>query len=197
MATTAPRRLLLLGGQLQLSLLAETQEEAPERVAGTPGVEDVSAFEALYGTTLPKRARPEASAALEATPGKRGGGEDGVFGATPSHAMPPLAKLFGHFIAKMLPAKAEAPSSVPAAGPDVSEAQGSQAQGEGTKAVAQETQKAMRRGEKRMLKHIEPPEKVYAAFGDFFKGVQKKGSGKSPRASPAASPKAARKKAKQ
>jgi len=198
MATTAPRKLLLLGSQLELSLLAETEKEDDVgSVAGATGSEeDISAFEALYGTSLPKR-KPEAHAAQAGKPEKRAtvGGEEGVFGGTPSHALPPLAKLFGHFMAKMLPAKAEASLSgdTPTAAANGTEA--AHILGEGEQAVGREAQKALRRGEKRMLKHIEAPERVYEAFGDFFSSAQKaNGASRSPKGStPKGSPKARKK----
>jgi len=168
MAASSPLQLLLIGAHLELSLLCDTEMAAQGE--GSPSGDkiefDASPFEATFGiSTKALNGAPtteKIGVGAKVTVGK---GAEAVFGGTPSHAMPPLAKMFGQFIARMLPPKSKWDDAIE----EVTERVGRY----GTEMECGDESLApgkpvVSRAQKRMLKQVEPAEAVYEAFEGYF-----------------------------
>lgn len=106
MSSAAPMNILVMSVRLELSLLID-KEHISTVISGSKTVgrsEDVSVFDATFGTAQ-QNGNSEAKSALSLGARQQKKQEGGFFGSAPSHAMPALTKMFGKFIAQMLPKK--------------------------------------------------------------------------------------------
>jgi len=164
MACGAPMHVLAMSTTLELALLSDKEPRIATPGAAPEAQAAVSVFEATFGASL--KQKQVTTSASAAAPLKQAIARDNrVFGGTPSHAMPPLSKLFGTFMTAILPKR-----SPEAAGARGSE-QGAlkqEALGSASEEIDASDAPSQPRVGKRKLKDVEEPASAYDAFVKFF-----------------------------